>query len=234
MPAIGVPSLFMRNSAKTLGFSHECPLNKGLRPGSARLRQDAPRNSRRDPIKLEAKPMTTFLRYASLILLGFATLAVVMMMIVVAAEAKDKTSNSDTPADAKLFVAPRSDRSDVAETSGDSNKGGGDSVGRPRQIIVEDAPKPLPSKKIEVAKGEEITLPASKSLPAAKLLASEAAEDAETETPPAVPAPQAEAPIEPVPAPKLTSDSYHTAYRHSFYGHAYGYGYNDDDYDGCE
>jgi hypothetical protein len=177
--------------------------------------------------------MTTFLRYASLILLGFATLAVVMMMIVVAAEAKDKSSTT-TPVGAKSFVAPRSDRNDIAETSGDSSKGGGDSAGRPRQIIVEDAPKPLPSKKIEVAKGEEITLPASKSLPAAKLLTSEAAEDAATETPPAVPAPQAEAPIESAPAPQLTSDSYHTAYRHSFYGHAYGYGYSDDDYDGCE
>jgi len=179
--------------------------------------------------------MTTFLRYASLILLGFATLAVVMMMIVVAAEAKDK-SNTTTPVGAKSFVAPRSDHSDVAETSGDSNKEGGDSAGRPRQIIVEDAPKPLPSEKIEVAKGEEITLPAPTSLPAAKLLTSEAAEDAapETETAPAVPAPQAEAPIEAAPAPQLTSDSYHTAYRHSFYGHAYGYGYSDDDYDGCE
>jgi hypothetical protein len=175
--------------------------------------------------------MTTFLRYASLILLGFATLAVVMMMIVVAAEAKENESNSGTPTGAKSLIAPKSDRSEVAETS---NKGGGDSVDRPRQIIVEDAPKPLPSKKIEVAKGEEITLPASKSLPAAKLLTSEAAEDAETETPPAVPAPQAETPVEPAPAPKLTSDSYHTAYRHSFYGHAYGYGYSDDDYDGCE
>lgn len=183
--------------------------------------------------------MTTFLRYASLILLGVATLAIVMTMIIVGAEAKENKSNTGTPVGAKSFIAPRSDRSDVAETSGDSNKGGsggGDSVGRPRQIIVEDAPKPLPAKKIEVAKGEEITLPAPKALPAAKLLTSETAEDEapETETAPAVPAPQAEAPVEAAPAPKLTSDSYHTAYRHSFYGHAYGYGYSDDDYDGCE
>ncbi len=41
-------------------------------------------------------------------------------------------------------------------------------------------------------------------------------------------------PLKPRLRPKLTSDSYHTAYRHSFYGHAYGYGYSDDDYDGCE
>jgi hypothetical protein len=181
--------------------------------------------------------MTTFLRYASLILLGVATLAIVMTMIIVGAEAKEKKSNAGIPAGAKSFVAPRSDRSDdIAQTSGDSNKGGGDTIGRPRQIIVEDTPKPLPAKKIEVAKREEITVPAPKSLPAAKLLTSEAAEDAapETEIAPAVPAPQAEAPIEPEPAPKLASDSYHTAYRHSFYGHAYGYGYSDDDYDGCE
>ena len=169
-----------------------------------------------------------FLRYASLLLLGFATLAVVMMMIMVAAEAKENESNSGTPTGAKSLIAPKSDRSEVAETS---DKGSGDS---PRQIIVEPASKPLPSKKIEVAKGEEITPPAPTSLPVAKLLTSEAAGDAETETPPAVPAPQAEAPIESAPAPKLTSDSYHTADRHSFYGHAYGYGYSDDDYDGCE
>jgi hypothetical protein len=212
---------------------------------------------------LEAAPMTTFLRYVSFLLLGFATLAIVMMMIIVGAEAKENKSNTGTPIGAKSLIAPRSDRSDdiaqtsgdapkagakafiaprsdrgddIAQTSGDSNKGGGDTIGRPRQIIVEDAPMPLPAKKIEVAKREEITLPAPKSLPATKLLTSEAAEDAapETETAPALPAPQAEAPIEAAPAPKLTSDSYHTAYRHSFYGHAYGYGYSDDDYDGCE
>jgi len=162
--------------------------------------------------------MTTFLRYASLLLLGFATLAIIMTMIIVEAEAKEKKSNTDTPTGVKQFqfVAPRSDRSDdIAQTSGDSNKGGGDNIGRPRQISVEPAPK---------------------SLPAAKLLTTETTEDEapETETPPAVPAPKAEAPIEAAPAPTLTSDSYHSAYRHSFYGHAYGYGYSDDDYDGCE
>jgi len=183
--------------------------------------------------------MTTFLRYASLLLLGFATLAIIMTMIIVEAEAKEKKSNTDTPTGVKQFqfVAPRSDRSDdIAQTSGDSNKGGGDNIGRPRQIGVEPAPKKLPSPKIEVAKGEEITPPAPKSLPAAKLLTTETTEDEapETETLPAVPAPKAEAPIEAAPAPTLTSDSYHSAYRHSFYGHAYGYGYSDDDYDGCE
>jgi hypothetical protein len=207
--------------------------------------------------------MTTFLRYASLILLGFATLAIIMTMIIVEAEAKEKKSDTGAPTGVKSFVAPRSDRSndiaqttgdapetgvhqfvaprsdrsdDIAQTSGDSNKGGGDSIGRPRQISVEPAPKPLPSPKIEVAKGEEITPPAPKSLPAAKLLTSETTEDAtpESETPPAVPAPKAEAPVEAAPAPTLTSDSYHSTYRHSFYGHAYGYGYSDDDYDGCE
>lgn len=179
--------------------------------------------------------MINLLRYASLLLLGFATLAIVTMMVAFAAQAKDK-SDTTPPPGAKAFIAPRSDRSDVAETSGDSNKGGGDSIGRPRQISVEPAPKPLPAKKIEVAKREEITLPAPKSEPAAKLLTTETAEDAapETETAPAVPAPQAEAPVEAAPAPKLTSDSYHTTYRHSYYGHAYGYGYSDDDYDGCE
>jgi hypothetical protein len=209
--------------------------------------------------------MTTFLRYASLLLLGFATLAIIMTMIIVEAEAKEKKSDTGAPTGVKQFqfVAPRSDRSDdiaqtsgdapktgvksftaprsdrsddIAQTSGDSSKGGGDSIGRPRQISVEPAPKPLPSPKIEVAKGEEITPSESKSLPAAKLLTTETSEDAapETETPPAVPAPKAEAPIEAAPAPTLTSDSYHSAYRHSFYGHAYGYGYSDDDYDGCE
>ena len=104
--------------------------------------------------------MTTFLRYASLLLLGFATLAIIMTMIIVEAEAKENKSNTDTPTGVKQFqfVAPRSDRSDdIAQTSGDSNKGGGDSIGRPRQISVEPAPKKLPSPKIEVAKGEEIT-----------------------------------------------------------------------------
>jgi len=173
-----------------------------------------------------------FLRFASLLLLGFATLAVMMMMIMVAAEAKENESSSGTPTGAKSLIAPKSDRGEVAEAS---NKGGDDSVDRPRQIIVEEAKK-LPSKKIEVAKGEEITPPAPTSSPAPKLLTAETAEDAapETETAPAVPAPKAEAPAAPVPAPTLTSDSYHSGYRHSFYGHAYGYGYSDDDYDGCE
>jgi hypothetical protein len=173
--------------------------------------------------------MIHFLRYASLLLLGFATLAIIMTMVIVAAEAKENESNSGTPTGAKSLIAPKSDRSEVAETS---NKGGDDNVDRPRQIIVEEA-KPLPSKKIEVAKGEEITPPAPKSSLAPKLLTAEDAAP-ETETVPAVPAPKAEAPVEAVPAPKLTSDSYHTTYRHSYYGHAYGYGYSDDDYDGCE
>jgi len=169
-----------------------------------------------------------FLRYASLLLLGFATLAVIMMMLMVAAEAQENGSNSGTPAGAKSLIAPKSDRSEIAETS---NKGDD----RPRQIVVEEAKTP-PSKKIEIAKGEEITPPAPKSSPAPKLLTAETAEDAapETETAPAVPAPKAKAPIEAAPAPTLSSDSYHTAYRHSFYGHAYGYGSSDDDYDGCE
>ncbi len=158
--------------------------------------------------------MINLLRYASVLLLGFATLAIVMTMIIVAAEAKDNESNSGTPAGAKSLIAPKSDRSEVAETSG---KGGNDSADRPRQIIVEEA-KPLPSKKIEVAKGEEITPPAPTSSPAPKLLTAETADDAapETETAPAVPAPKAEAPVEAAPAPKLTSDSYHTTYRHSY------------------
>ena len=63
-----------------------------------------------------------FLRFASLLLLGFATLAVLMMMLIVAAEAKENESNSDTPAGAKSLIAPKSDRSDDIARPDDATK----------------------------------------------------------------------------------------------------------------
>jgi hypothetical protein len=199
--------------------------------------------------------MSILFRFISLLLLAVAMLAIGMTLMIVNADAQENKSNNGTPAGAKSFVAPSPNGGGAAPTGGDKVKTGGDGIGRPRQIVVEDAR--APGKKIEVAKKFEFVAPPKvKSLPAPKPVPSEtttvsapetpAADTetpvAETETPAPVPAPKPKT-VEAAPRPTLTSDSYHSAFRHSSFGHAYSYadyGYSDDgygysdDYGGCE